>query len=439
VHGWRGDFGRVPPARLARLLGAGDPVGLASLPLPHGTTGLAIGLSSIGVGLELDIALVLPSGAVTTIPLVAPGAPAAFERQKIPPGARVFALELRQKAQEAQSLVHREAEDTASLVPHGRLELSPLVAVGGSRLLGKVTDWRGWIGRNGVTVVSRSPLRLRYAFPTGQTALLRLPQRTDGTALPVAVSPDVARAATSAGKLSLTFGDEPVTGRVVAVARRFPGTEDGDGSFVVADESRLRTALDADDPGAGHLDEAWVGVSPAHAAQVAAALQRPPFAALDVVSRRGVAHGLRTDPLARGIELTLAAAALVALLLAVGGLWLAVLGDVADEHGELYDLEAQGFEPRDLRGQLRLRAGLVALAGLVGGLVLGLVLVSQVVRLVGISAAGSVPVPPLVLALGWHDTVLGLAAVVATGALLVELTVRRAFSGDTPKRSGEAT
>ena len=77
-------------------------------------------------------------------------------------------------------------------------------------------------------------------------------------------------------------------------------------------------------------------------------------------SRRDTLARLQADPLARGALLTLAGTAAVALLLALVGLLLAVVGDVRDDRGELFDLEAQGAAPATIRAHLRLRALLVA-------------------------------------------------------------------------------
>jgi ABC-type antimicrobial peptide transport system permease subunit len=129
--------------------------------------------------------------------------------------------------------------------------------------------------------------------------------------------------------------------------------------------------------------------------------------------------------------------ALIALALAVGGLWLTTLGDVADERGDLFDLEAQGVTPGELRAQLRLRAAILTLLGLVGGLVLGLVLASEVVRLIQVSASGVPPVPPLVRQVGWGSVGVGFVFLALVAAALVEFTVRRAFREDSPSRSGE--
>src|SRR5207244_8890476 len=94
--------------------------------------------------------------------------------------------------------------------------------------------------------------------------------------------------------------------------------------------------------GLGTIDELWVNVPAAREPSAAAALSRPPFTQLSVQSRAATLTGLQADPLARGSLLTLAGTAAVALLLALVGLLLAVAGDVRDDRGDLFDLEAQG-------------------------------------------------------------------------------------------------
>ena len=66
---------------------------------------------------------------------------------------------------------------------------------------------------------------------------------------------------------------------------------------------------------------------------------------------------------------------------------LSVVGDVRDDRGELFDLEAQGASPATIRAHLRLRALLVAAFGVVGGLALGAILTSLVIALVSVTAA----------------------------------------------------
>ena len=163
----------------------------------------------------------------------------------------------------------------------------------------------------------------------------------------------------------------------------------------------------------------------------------PPSAPeLAVASRADTLSRLRSDPLARGALLTLAGTAAVALLLALVGLVLSVVGDVRDERGELFDLEAQGAAPSTIRTHLRLRAALVATFGVAGGLVLGTILSTLVITLVSVTAGAAEPEPPLRLALDWP--LLAIAAVgyaVAAALLVGAATLLR---GRAPSRAAEA-
>jgi hypothetical protein len=338
----------------------------------------------------------------------------------------------------ADAIAHSEGEGSvAGVHPVGTLVLGPLVAYSGSHRLGRVTDWNGWIGRSGARRVAGQGAKLRYVLQQGQVALLRPREPTDGRPLPLVVSPDVARSAAPGGLLTIQNGDQSLTGRIVAVARRFPGTADGGGTFAIADESHLQAAFDASAPGTGRPLEVWLSVPRSDSREVSSSLHHAPFSSLAIASRSGLERQLRTSPLSRAIEVALAAGALVALALAVCGIWLTLLGDVADERGELYDLEAQGVAPDELRSQLRIRIGILAALGVAGGIVLGLVLSGQIVRLLQVTASGTVPVPPLVREQGWATALLALLAFAALGAGLVEVTVRRTFREAAPSRSGE--
>jgi len=424
VHGWRSDFGPQPPARLAKVLGAQGTVHLAGVPLPRGTTGLGIAARRKGAEINLDVVVEKPSGDVVRVSLARVGSAEAGRGPPIPRNGKVVALEFSLTQLAAAVAAHDEAERSTNAGVEGSIDLGPLIAFSGARRLGVVTDWRSWVGREGARRLRGKRTLVRYALTAAQTALLRPREPTDGHPLPMVVSPDVARAA-AVGLITFEFGTQEVTGKVVAVARRFPGT--GGAGFAIADESHLQTALDGEAPGTGRPLELWLAARSVGARRaVGAALRQPPFAALAVSSRRGIEHKLRSDTLSRSIAIALGAGALIALSLAVCGLWLIALGDVADERGELRDLEAQGATPGELRGQIRLRAGVLAVVGVAGGLALGLVLSSSVVRLVGVSAVGTTPLPPLVREVGWPTVAVALAAVVVAGAALVEASVRRA-------------
>src|SRR5439155_24689408 len=135
---------------------------------------------------------------------------------------------------------------------------------------------------------------------------------------------------------------------------------------------------------------------PHAAAQAAeATLTKRPFTQLALQSRASTLHELQSDPLARGSLLTLAGTAAVALLLALVGLLLTVVGDIRDDRGDLFDLEAQGASPATIRAHLRLRAALVAAFGIAGGLALGAILASLVISLVSVTASAALAEPPL--------------------------------------------
>jgi len=143
----------------------------------------------------------------------------------------------------------------------------------------------------------------------------------------------------------------------------------------------------------------------------------------------------RADPLARGALLTLAGTAAVALLLALLGLLLTVVGDMRDDRGELFDLEAQGASPATIRSHLRLRALLVAVFGILGGLALGAILSALVISLVSVTAGSAKPEPPLLLSLDLPLLAVAAAAYVLLAAALV--TVATAMRGRAPARAAE--
>jgi hypothetical protein len=250
--------------------------------------------------------------------------------------------------------------------------------------------------------------------------VLRPQQPFDSRRLPVVASPDVAATAGPDRALELSFGGQVVHARLVAVAARFPTTQDADDSFVVADEASLAAALGADDLPSSIPDELWLSTPSAAGAHVAEALRRPPYSSLDVASRSAIHDDLQRDPIARGIVSSLVAAALAALALALLGVALATLGFLRDEGDTLFDLESQGAGPRALRACVRWRALGLAIIGVLAGVALGIGLAAATGRLLALDATLSVPDPPLHRITPWL-TIAGAAAVLAVlAAALVE-------------------
>ena len=255
-----------------------------------------------------------------------------------------------------------------------------------------------------------------------RTGRFRPHQPTDGTVLRVLATPHVAAAAGPHGIIPLQVEGEQIPARIVGVVERFPSIV---GDAVVADRVAAATTLDTRSPGLGTTDELWLDTG-----------RRPHVPQLLVQSRADTLARLRADPLAHGALLTLAGTAAVALLLALVGLVLAVVGDVRDDRGELFDLEAQGAPPATIRAHLRLRALLVATFGILGGLVLGVVLSALVIALVSVTAGAAEPEPPLLLTLDFRVLATAAVAYVLLATLLVGVVT--SLRGRAPARAAEA-
>jgi hypothetical protein len=275
-----------------------------------------------------------------------------------------------------------------------------------------------WTGTGGI---SGSSTRLGYVLTPDRTSRFRPRQPTDGSVLRVLATPQVAVAAGPRGIIPLQVEGELVAARIVGVIKRFPSIV---GDAVIADRVTAATMLDTRSPGLGTTDELWLNTA-----------RRPSVPQLLLQSRADTLAQLQADPLARGALLTLAGTAAVALLLALVGLLLAVIGDMRDDRGELFDLEAQGASPATIRAHLRLRALLVAVFGILGGLGLGAILSALVISLVSVTAGSAKPEPPLLLSLDLPVLAAAAAGYVLVAALLV--TAATALRGRAPARAAE--
>jgi len=428
---WRSDFSATSLDELARRVGADGPAALRTVPLGAATAlrSVSLRVTLRGDPVQVDLIVGDRQGRFETVSLgERPAGNWALTARLPRRAADLVALEISLAASTQLGFTHRDAEAEASSIPSGSAALGPLRV--GDRT---VTDWRGFVGRHGLSVLARAPLLLTYSFTEGQTMVLRPPQPTDDHPLRVIASPDIARSAGRGGALVLDVQGTRLPATVVGVAALFPAAEQQNEGFVVADESRLRTVLDADLPGTGVPGEVWLAAR--DPARLAARLTEPRFRPLDITLRAAVGRSLAGDPLARGITLALAAAAVSALALSLLGFAVALVSELRDERGELFDLEAQGVAPTVLRRQLRLRAALLLAFALDSGTALGIALSRLVVSVVRVSATGSAAEPPLRLDLGLGAAGIALAVILGVAALVVELTSRRAFRAAVPEPS----
>jgi predicted lysophospholipase L1 biosynthesis ABC-type transport system permease subunit len=424
VGGWRADFASEPLHTLAAAITPKRNVALHTTSLPAGRQ---FSLPVRAKGDDVGVRAIFRSrlGDYEAVALGhTNGSKLTLLHGRIPfIGATLAQLRLDILNQDRLS-----ANGGLGLQPSAKGELS----FGAARVNGRLvrTPFASWVGSGGV---SGGATRLGYVLTSDQNGVFRPTQPTDGVPLPILATPRVIAEAGPHGIIPLQVEGEQIAARIVGTIRRFPSVA---GDAVVADRTDAATILDTRSPGLGTTDELWVTVPAAEEASAATALSHSPFTQLSLQSRADTLTELRADPLARGALLTLAGTAAVALLLALVGLLLSVVGDVRDDRGELFDLEAQGASPATIRAHLRLRALLVASFGVVGGLALGAILTSLVIALVSVTAAAARPEPPLQLVLDVPLLLLAAVLYVLVAVLLVGAAT--SLRGRAPQRAAEA-
>jgi hypothetical protein len=408
---WRSEWaGGKNRNELFAGIDTGDETTLRGVALRTGQVLLRAGPSLVSFALVLET----PDGDFRRVELGATDTrrPTVLQA-RVSPGSRVVSVELVPQTR----ILERGAD--AGVALRGVVRLEGAIA----RELGT------WTGGDGVELrPAPNGVELRFALTPQRTARLRARQTTDAEPPAVLVTSRLAELAGGVGgTLPLQVAGRVVPVRVATVVERFPGVEKGDA--VIGERSVLRTAINAEVPGAARENEVWLDVPDGELAAVEGALAIPPLAVLATTSRQRLEEDARGDPLAHGTLLALAAAALVALALAAIGLALAVRSDLRDDRGELFELEAQGAAPALLRRVVRVRALLLSAAGLLAGTVTGIGLLALVTRVVSVTARGGSGEPPLASSLEPLVIAAGVVAFVALGTLLVGVTTRRAFSG----------
>ena len=403
IHGWRESDGSAPLIMLARRLEPAGPVRVPGPMLPAGARWLSLPASPPDAAVDVTADLRDPQGTIRQVAFGTVGTGGAFLRAPVPPGQwELEALELDEPTGVAITNGHQNAENPAAATQsQTRVALGPLLALpahGPSLLRVPLGGWRG-VGAAATTDPVRSGAVASVDFAmSGTPGVLRPAQPTDTRPVPVLADPQTAASAGPGGRIALTVDGLPVIARVVGVLSRFPTVPSDSAGFVIADESTLAAALDAQLPGQGRPDELWIGA--AHLAGLRAALGSGALAQLDSSFRVDIDHQLRDAPVARGVLGTLIAATALSVVLAVVGLLAALLGGVRDERVEA-DLQEQGVGPRGLRAELRVRLVLASLLGVIVGVGIAVLLTRLAVA--SVRAAGTVadPSPPVVTVLPW--------------------------------------
>ena len=374
IDGWRGDFAASSRTQLAALLRPRSSMRLNGVPAPQ-TFRFAIKGDQVGVTLVVQN----PAGDFTLVDLGQHGS-GTYERRTHLRAGKLVAIKLSFPTIAAYVAGHKEAE-TGQVVADASV--------------GTFTVAEHWLGSGGIRV--DAPGTYHYVVNRAADTLIRPAQPADGLLVPVVASPALGKVGATVG---LRVSDAVIPATIVAHARYFPST---DGDFVIADLPTWLAAANGAEPGVAAPSEIWTD-------------RRPPPSPLQVTSQRAQERLLEDDPIARGATALLAVVAAVALLLAVAGLLLTVLGDRTGERASLRDLEVQGATPAELRRHLRLRAAAVGGLGVAGGLGAGAVVGALVVAIVTVTAGAQQAMPPLVLQFDWPLVGLVLGALVVVAA-----------------------
>ncbi|MCC7365952.1 MAG: FtsX-like permease family protein [Dehalococcoidia bacterium] len=235
----------------------------------------------------------------------------------------------------------------------------------------------------------------------------------------------------------LTVGSDSLVPVTIAGAfELLPTAPQDDGPVIVLDRDALLEWTTIASPlgyAAFGPNEVWVDVAPgADEEALVAALRGQPFALDQAVSRAEELRRADENPLiAAGGSGILAISFVAVLGLVAAALVMQLLSGVARRRVEFAVVRALGVSRSQLIRMLLLEYGVVAVAGVVAGVVVGLFVSGQMLSFLEVTEAGTRVEPPFQLKTEW--VVVAGAVVVVAGACLAALTrvgIRLARSND---------
>lgn len=427
IHGWRDGDGSAPLGVLAKRLRPGGSVRSPGPLVP--ATARWIGVQARSPDLDLSITADLrdSQGNVRPLLLGVAGAGRRFLQARLPAGGwELEALQLDESTGLAITNGHQNGENTAAATQStAHVSLRPVLARDTERQVVMRHDLAGWRGVGAASMTAAGGAgEANVVFQTsGFPGVVRPVQPSDERPLPVLADPATAAAAGPGGRIGLTVDNLPVQARIVGMVRRFPTVAAGGAGVIVADQSSLSAALDAQLPGQGRTDELWMTTTRPQA--LAAALRHGALTQLRSSFRSEIEAGLRHQPLAFGVMGTLLVAGAAGAALAVLGMLLVVGGPFRDQ-GIERDLEAQGVGPFAMRRELRVRLTIASMLGVWPGLLIAVLIDLLAVAVVGATETGA-PQPSLVTVVPWLELAGLGAGITALCLLLGWTTTARSF------------
>jgi hypothetical protein len=222
--------------------------------------------------------------------------------------------------------------------------------------------------------------------------------------------------------------------KIVAAVSTFP-TVTGSGGGLMVDLGTLQAVLARGEVPPVPVTEWWLAASdPARLSLPRSAL--PPGSA--VISASGLAAAMLADPLSTVPQQALLAVAIAAAVLAITGFCVSIAAGVRQRRAENALLAALGVPPRAAAAQLCLEKLMLSVPSAVAGLVLGVVLAELLVPAITLTAAATTPVPPVLIQLGWSQTLALALAVAVLPVLAAALTIARRPDAAAELRAAES-
>jgi hypothetical protein len=233
-----------------------------------------------------------------------------------------------------------------------------------------------------------------------------------------------------------------VSVKIVAAVRTFP-TVSGSGGALIVDVGSVQALLAREALEPAPVTQWWLAMpgpapGPAPPGQPPSALSRlvPPGSA--VTSASGTTAALLADPLSTVPQQGLLAVTVAAAVLAITGFCVGIAAGVRQRRAENALLAALGVAPRAAAGQLCLEKLMLSLPSALAGLILGVVLAELLVPAITLTAAATLPVPPVLIQFGWAQTLLLALAVAVLPVLAASLTLARRPDAAAQLRAAEA-
>ena len=222
--------------------------------------------------------------------------------------------------------------------------------------------------------------------------------------------------------------------RIVAEVATFPTVTSSGGGLLV-DLGSLQDVLTSGSLSPAQPNQWWLATT---GGAVPAGLAGDLPSGSDITSAAGVATGLLTDPLSTVPQQALLVVAIAAAVLAITGFCVSIAAGVRQRRAENALLAALGVPPRSAAGQLCLEKLMLSLPSAVAGLILGVVLAELLVPAITLTSSATTPVPPVIIQIGWAQTLPLALAVAVLPVLAAALTIARRPDAAAALRAAEA-